>query len=185
MLSFSMWTEDYGGVKPQGFDIYFVYFDCVVYVKHIMSVTKSETLIESDRELLQKVQEVIDGKESPVLLGREGAHIQMPSALFEILTQATRALLSGQSVQILSQGEEFTTQVAADFLGCSRPYLVKLLESGEIDFHYVGTHRRVTFEKLQEYRKKRDSERKEALAKLTQVVDDEDYLEDCMGLDED
>lgn len=150
-----------------------------------MITTKPETSNPTDRELLQKVQEVINGKEPPMLLGREGGHIQMPPALFDVLTQATRALLSGQSVQILSEGEEFTTQGAADFLGCSRPHLVKLLDSGEIDFHYVGTHRRVTFQNLLEYRKKRDSERKEALAKLTQIADDKDYEEDCMGLEED
>lgn len=150
-----------------------------------MNAAEKDTLTPTDRELLRKVQEVINGKEPPMLLGREGGHIQMPPALFDVLTQATRALLSGQSVQILSQGEEFTTQGAADFLGCSRPYLVKLLDTGKISFHYVGTHRRVTFQNLLEYRKKRDNERKGALAKLTQIADEEDYEEDCMGEDRD
>lgn len=146
-----------------------------------MKTTPRDTLTPGDRELLEKVQEVVNGQEPPMLLGPEGGHIQMPTALFHILTQATRALLSGQSVQILSNGEEFTTQAAANALGCSRPYLVKLLDSGEIPFHYVGTHRRVTLENLAKYRRKRDRERKEALAKLTQLADDEDYQEDCMG----
>jgi len=150
-----------------------------------MSQTGTDTLTPADRELLQKVQEVINGKEPPMLLGQEGGHIQMPPALFHVLTQATRALLSGQSVQILSQGEEFTTQAAANALGCSRPFLVKLLESGEIAFHFVGTHRRVTLKNLQEYRKKRDQERKAALARLTQLADDDDYEEDYMGGAED
>ena len=142
-----------------------------------MSETETETVAPTDRELLQKVQEVINDKEPPTLMGREGGQIQMPPALLDVLTQATRALLSGQSVQILSQGEEFTTQGAADFLGCSRPYLVKLLEAGEIDFHFVGSHRRVAFQNLLEYRKKRDKERKGALAKVSQIADDEDYEE--------
>lgn len=120
-----------------------------------------------------------------MLLGLEGGHIQMPPALFHVLTQATRALLSGQSVQILSQGEEFTSQAAANVLGCSRPYLVKLLDAGEIPFHYVGTHRRITLKDLQDYCKKRDQERKAALARLTQLANDDDYEEDCMGGDED
>lgn len=150
-----------------------------------MNATEQETLTPTDRELLQKVQEVINGNEPPILLGPEGGHIQMPSALFHVLTQATRSLLSGQSVQIISQGEEFTTQGAADFLGCSRPHLVKLLDTGEIPFHYVGTHRRVTFQNLQDYRKKRDQERKGALSRLTQLADDDDYSEDCMSGDRD
>ncbi len=116
-----------------------------------------------------------------MLVGPEGGHIQMPTSLFHILTQATRALLSGQSVQILAQGEEFTTQAAANMLGCSRPFLIKLLDSGGIPFHYVGTHRRITFENLQNYCKKRDQQRKEALARLTQLADDDDYQEEDMG----
>lgn len=150
-----------------------------------MKTTDPETLPPADRELLQKVQEVINGKEPPILLGPEGGHIHMPASLFHILTQATRALLSGQSVQILSQGEEFTTQGAADFLGCSRPHLVKLLDSGGIPFHYVGTHRRVTFKNLQDFAKARDQDRKKALAAVTQIADDEDYEEDYMGGSED
>jgi len=140
-----------------------------------MKTDQKDTVSASDRELLQKVQEVINGGKPPMLIGPEGGHIHMPSALFHVLTQATRSLLSGQSVQIISGGEEFTTQGAADFLGCSRPFLVKLLDSGQIDFHYVGTHRRVSLKNLEEYRKLRDGKRKAALAKVTQVADCEDY----------
>lgn len=157
----------------------------MVILSPAMKTTPPPTLTPSDRELLEKVQEVINGQEQPMLVGPEGGHIQMPTALFHILTQATRALLSGQSVQILSQGEEFTTQAAADALGCSRPYLVKLLDRGEIAFHYVGTHRRVTLGDLQAYRRKRDQERKEALSRVTQLADDDDYHEDCLGTPDD
>jgi excisionase family DNA binding protein len=47
-----------------------------------------------------------------------------------------------------------TTQAAAELIGCSRPHLVKLLESGEINFTKVGKHRRVMYEDVIEYKKK-------------------------------
>jgi len=49
---------------------------------------------------------------------------------------------------------EMTTQSAAEFLGCSRPHLVKLLETGEIPFTKVGKHRRVKFEDIVNYKNK-------------------------------
>ena len=64
----------------------------------------------------------------------------------------------------------FTTQEAADLLNVSRPHLIKLLEEGAINFERVGTHRRIRFEDLMEYKHKRDNERRKALKKLTQMA---------------
>jgi hypothetical protein len=47
--------------------------------------------------------------------------------------------------------------------------LVKLLEQGDIPFTKVGTHRRVRFSDLIDYKKHRDAERNRGLAELTQL----------------
>ncbi|HEX5354250.1 MAG TPA: helix-turn-helix domain-containing protein [Rhodanobacteraceae bacterium] len=63
---------------------------------------------------------------------------------------------------------ELTTQQAADFLGVSRPHLVAVVERGELPHHKVGTHRRIYFRDLLEYRKQRMGQSKAALDALAE-----------------
>ncbi len=136
---------------------------------HITTGNAAQTS-EHDRELLEKLEDVINGDERPVLLGREGAHIQFPEPLFHVLTKAVRMMASGQAVMLLSENEEFTTQAAANHLGMSRPHLIKLLDRDEIAFHYVGTHRRIYLKNLKEFEVKRDRSRRQSLDTLADKV---------------
>ena len=68
---------------------------------------------------------------------------------------------------------EFTTQQAADLLNVSRPYLIGLLESGQIPFREVNRHRRITYEALMQYKRRDDLKRRvvaDELAHLSQEL---------------
>ena len=65
--------------------------------------------------------------------------------------------------------DEVTTIQAAEILNISRPYLMKLINNGQIPYHQVGTHKRILLKNLLEYKKLRDAKRQQGLQKLTEL----------------
>ncbi len=75
------------------------------------------------------------------------------------------------------QNSEISTQEAADILNVSHPFLMKLLEQGEISHIKVGNHHRICYQDLIQYKEQRDIERKQGLRELTQFLQDEGFYE--------
>ena len=67
-----------------------------------------------------------------------------------------------------------TTQQAADLLGVSRPTVVRLIDSGELDAERPGTRRQVLLRDVLEYRERRRQRQYEVLAETAVDIDDED-----------
>lgn len=94
--------------------------------------------------------------------------IEVPVEALRMLVDILANMAEGNAVSIVPIHAELTTQQAADFLGVSRPYLVGVVERGEIPHHKVGTHRRIYFRDLLEYRKQRMGQGHAALEALAE-----------------
>ncbi|MBD0264436.1 MAG: helix-turn-helix domain-containing protein [Tolypothrix sp. T3-bin4] len=111
------------------------------------------------------------------LVGANGERINIPEPIYQVLLQVVHAMASGKAISIIPQQQELTTQQAAEFLNVSRPYLIKLLEHGEIPHIKVGSHRRVRFDDLMNYKQQRDVKRDQLLTELTQMSQEAGFYE--------
>ena len=102
--------------------------------------------------------------------------VTIPSQALDVLLGTLEALAKGQDVFLLSQAEEITTQQAANILNVSRPFVVGLIEKGELPARKVGTHRRLRLSDVMAYKQRDDLARRAAF---------QAYLEEAheLGLD--
>ncbi len=63
----------------------------------------------------------------------------------------------GGAVHLLTDDADLTTQEAADILGISRTYVVRLVDDAKIPAHLVGTHRRLRAADVLAYKARRDA----------------------------
>jgi excisionase family DNA binding protein len=97
------------------------------------------------------------------LRGPDGSERLIPEEIFEVLEQVADALASGSGVTVAPNDMQMTTQQAADFLGVSRPTLIKYLEDGTMPFDKRGRHRRVLLRDVVAFQDEFRMDRKAAL----------------------
>ena len=135
------------------------------------SKEEQKTAMES-YDPLKAVIEQVRSSNPEIEIEETGEKIKIPLSALKFLAKIVEEIGKGNPVSILPIAAEMTTQAAADFLGCSRPHLVKLLEGGKIPFTKVGKHRRVKFEDVTEYRKQMKAKQEAALIEMMHADED-------------
>jgi excisionase family DNA binding protein len=136
----------------------------------------SQAEMAQARRLFDQLEDELAATGKTLLTSPSGQTLELPPTLFDVLRFVGANLASGNGVTIVPRATRLTTQEAADFLGISRPTLVKLLESGAMPFETVGRHRRVTLDALLDYQDKEQARRRTVLAQAARNNQDSGML---------
>ena len=118
---------------------------------------------EAREEIRLFLKNLAPGKQ--IRLGE--ASLTMTRELETLFRQILESLVHGVPVKVVPLEAELTTGEAAEILGVSRPYLVRLLEEGAIPYRKVGTHRRIRGKDLLDYLERSRQRGKELADRLT------------------
>jgi excisionase family DNA binding protein len=120
------------------------------------------TLLAAHMEHGGKLRVLEEGKRAPV-------DLVLTPAISKLLIEVLRHISSGDAVTLVPVSKKLTTQQAADILNVSRPYLISLIDKGDIPHELVGRHRRIKADDLFAYKRARDKERRAALSALAAI----------------
>jgi excisionase family DNA binding protein len=94
--------------------------------------------------------------------------VRVPVSAIRLLVDVLNEIGQGHAVSIIPIHAELTTQEAAEVLNVSRPFVVQLLERGEIPYHKIGTHRRIRYQDVTAFKERIDLQRRKALDDLAE-----------------
>lgn len=114
---------------------------------------------QSDMDYAKKLSKIVPKHENG----------KMQSSFQQAIQFAINTIASGKELYIFSENSELTSQEAADILNVSRPFLIKLLEDGEIRYRKVGHFRRINTKDVLDYKKMNYDRREKALNKLSSI----------------
>jgi excisionase family DNA binding protein len=134
----------------------------------------AESLVDAARRL--RDQPPPSGDAVSVVIG--DLKLDVPVEAIDVLAASLVELAEGHAVQVVRIDDELTTQQAADLLNVSRPYVIKLIERGELPHRRVGNRRKVPVASVLAHKRRDDAYRREAARELTQLSQqDGDYFD--------
>lgn len=119
---------------------------------------------EEERESLEHLAKLVEVGE----LSFQGNFDRMdiPESIRIVLVIAIDELAKGNAVSVVPVHAQLTPRQAAELLGVSRPYVVRLLDEGRIPATRVGAHRRLLLSDVLAFKQGRDAARRRGLDEL-------------------
>jgi len=98
--------------------------------------------------------------------GREVTTLDLPPIITKLLMRMLAEMGKGHAVSLVPTETEITTQQAADMLNVSRPYLVGMIDKGQLPARMVGNQRRLPLAAVIAYKRDNEAKRHDALTEL-------------------
>ncbi|GAA3678937.1 DNA-binding protein [Yimella sp. RIT 621] len=105
------------------------------------------------------------------LVAPDGTTIALSAQVHRVLVQVADAMAHGMGVTVAPHNAMLTTQEAADFLGISRPTLVRIIDRGDLEAVKPGRHRYVALQDLIAYQERVAVQRRKSLDEMARDAD--------------
>lgn len=135
---------------------------------------RESRLARTSKQLLSRYAREDQPLTLRVIDAEQDQPIELPAGAVALLMDILGAMASGQGITLIPENVELTTVQAADILNVSRPFLIKLLEDGQIPYRKVGKHRRIRMEDVMNFKQAIDRERESVLDQLVADAQEQD-----------
>ncbi|MER5621202.1 helix-turn-helix domain-containing protein [Streptosporangium sp. NPDC002544] len=128
-----------------------------------------------DRELLAHIEAAAQHAQL-VLRGADGHDIVLPASLMSLVLAAAHDLAKGNAVFALPVETRLTPNEVAQMLGLSRPFVVRLLDEGEIPSQHLpdSRHRLVRLADILEFQARRER-RAEGRRRIMEAAEEAEF----------
>jgi len=109
---------------------------------------------------LAQVADALAVSPQVALVTAAGKRVKLPDELLEVLSTVAHALSDGQEILVATKDSYLTAQEAADYLGVSRPTMIRILDLGQVPYERPNSHRRIKLADLAKFKAERETRRK-------------------------
>ena len=122
---------------------------------------------------LRSALQAIPSGSTGLTIGGNSESIEIPVSTLRLFHDLLTLVATGNPVSIKALPTRLSIQQAANILGCSRPYLIKLLEEVHSrPYVKVGKHRRLQREDVLRYKRQMKADQRRSIVALMEMDDD-------------